>query len=213
MAAKALKVTIFSDYVCPYCYLGAGLVERLRQEPDLELEVTWLPFELHPGTPAEGVPLTDLFNQPEASIRRMHQGLTARAAELDLPMDPPLTLYNTRAAHLLTEYARDQGREDAVHHECFRANFVDGRNLAQPDVLRDVAQRAGLDPQAALAALENPEYQDRLRRFADQARAAGVTGVPAFIIEDRYRIVGAHPYPQLVGAFRQIQAEIAGGDS
>lgn len=207
MTAAALQVAIFSDYVCPYCYLGAGLVDRLRREAGLELEVTWLPFELHPGTPAQGRPLTDLFRQPEATIRCVHQDLKARAAELGLPMEPPLVLYNTRAAHLLAEYARDQGRGDAVHRECFRMNFVEGRNLADLDVLREVARRSGLDPEAALAALSDPVYEERLQWSAQQAAAAGVTGVPTFIVNGRWRIVGAHPYPQMLAAFRRIQEE------
>lgn len=147
-------------------------------------------------------------NSPER-IREMHQGLKARAAEFGLEMEPPTRLFNTRPAHLLTEYARDLGKADQVLTLLFRANFVEGRNVGDPDVLREIAEQAGLDPDAAMAALGSSEYEERLNRASAEARAYGVTGVPAFIIEDRYRIVGAQPYDQLAAAFRQVQQDAA----
>lgn len=135
----------------------------------------------------------------------MHQGLKARAREFGLEMEPPATLFNTRPAHRLAEFARDMGEAPEVMRLLFRVNFVEGRNLADSDVLREVAEAAGLDPDAAIAALESEEYEERIKRAGAEARAYGVSGVPAFIIEDRYRIVGAQPYDQLAAAFRQVQ--------
>jgi predicted DsbA family dithiol-disulfide isomerase len=169
--------------------------------------VTWLPFELHPETPAGGVSLAEYFGTTPQGLQQMHQGLKTRAAELGLPINPPPSLFNTHGALLLTEYAKEMGKAPAVHHRLFRANFVEGRNVAEPAVLRDVATAAGLDPGAAMAALQNPEYEERLSQSMAEARAYGVTGAPTFIIDDRYKIVGAQPYDSLLGAFRQIQRE------
>ncbi|MFZ5815771.1 MAG: DsbA family oxidoreductase, partial [Bacillota bacterium] len=82
--------------------------------------------------------------------------------------------------------------------------FVEGQNLADEAVLREAAARAGLDPDAALAAVKEGRYEQRLEEFAAQARAYGITGVPTFIINNRYKIVGAHPYERLRDLFRQI---------
>lgn len=205
----ALSVKIFSDYVCPYCYIGQGLIDKLLEEPDLPLDIRWLPFELHPGTGPHGVPLTQKFGVPEQAVQEILAGLRQRAAEVGLPMDPPATLYNTRRAHRLAEYAADQGDDVAggVRRLLFKANFVEGRNLAETQVLQEIAGAAGLDGDAALAALDDPQYDQRIASSMEQAQQFGVTGVPAFIVEDRYRIVGALPYDHLVAAFRQIQAE------
>lgn len=153
--------------------------------------------------------MSDYTGSSPENVREMHQGLKARAAEFGLRMEPPTTLYNTRPAHLLAEYARDLGKVNEIQPRLFRVNFVEGRNLADREVLREVARDAGLDPDAAMAALGSDEYEDRINRAAAEARAYGVTGVPAFIIEQRYRIVGAQPYDQLAAAFRQVQESAA----
>lgn len=205
----SLRVKIFSDYVCPYCYIGEGLVDQLLREPDMALDIRWLPFELHPDTPPEGRSLIELFHISTAQLAQMHRGLRQRAAEVGLPMDPPGVLFNTRRAHRLAEYASDRGRGEAVRRRLFQSNFVEGRNLAADDVLKEAAIAAGLDGDAALAAIDDDKYEERLRSAMLEAQRFGVTGVPAFIIEDRYRIVGALPYNHLLAAFRQIQHELS----
>ncbi len=174
----------------------------------MELDVTWLPFELHPDTPPEGVDLAEYFGRPPEQLQQMHRGLKARAAEFGLPMDPPPYMANTHGALLLAEYARDQGKAAEVHHRLFQAYFVEGRNLADPAVLRGAAEAAGLNPDEAMAALGNPEYEERIERSMAQARNYGVTGAPTFVIEDRYKIVGAQPYDKLLSVFRQIAKDL-----
>jgi predicted DsbA family dithiol-disulfide isomerase len=167
--------------------------------------VTWLPFELHPDTPAEGVDLAEYFGTTPQQLQQMHRGLKARADELGLPINPPPRLVNTHNAWLLAEYARDKGKADAIHHRLFQDYFVRGRNFAEEAVLREAAEAVGLNADEALAALTNPEYEERIARSMAEARAYGVTGAPTFIINDQYKIVGAQPYDRLLGAFRQIQ--------
>lgn len=167
--------------------------------------MTWLPFELHPDTPPETIALTEyLSHLSPGQLEQVHAGLRVRAAELGLPFDPPPFLANTRKALALAEYARDQGRLAALHLPLFQAYFVRGQNLYDDAVLREVAATAGLDPDAALAAIAEGRYAGRLEQYAAQARAYGITGVPTFIINNRYKIVGAHPYERLRDIFREI---------
>lgn len=169
--------------------------------------MTWLPFELHPDTAAGGQDLAEYFGTTPQQLRQMHQGLKARADELGLPMEPPPRIVNTHRALLLAEYARDQGKANEIHHRLFQDYFVRGRNFAEDAVLREAAEAVGLNAGEALAALANPEYEERVTRSMAEARAYGVTGAPTFIINDRYKIVGAQPYDRLLGAFRQIQQQ------
>ncbi len=134
----------------------------------------------------------------------MQSGLRARAEEFGLPFNPPEILSNTMKAHILSEYARDQEKFDTLHRRLFRANFVDGLNLSDDDVLQDAARTAGLDPEAAMEAITDPRYRERVEAAVERSRQLRITGVPAFIVEGKYKIVGAHPLETLRDAFRRI---------
>ena len=171
------------------------------------MDVTWQPFELHEDTPEEGIAVAEYFGRPREQVERMQERLRTRAGELGLPFASPELLTNTRKAHILSEYARDEGQLEALHRELFRANFVEGLNLAYDEVLRQMAARAGLDPEVAMASLERPDYRERVERSLERAREIGITGVPTFIVDGKYMIVGAHPYEALRDALRDIAAE------
>lgn len=171
--------------------------------------MTWLPFELHPDTPSEGVRLADYFGFTEAQMRQMHLGLQARAEQLGLPMQPPTRLVNTHKALLLAEFARDADQFGSLHGELFRAYWVRGQDLADEAVLREAAEHAGLDPEESLAAVRARRHEDRLVHALQQARAYGIAGAPTFIINGRYKIVGAQPYERLRDALRQIARQSA----
>lgn len=181
----------------------------MREETDLHLDVTWVPFQLNPATPAEGRSLSEYLGVPPERLTLLSEGTKKRAEELGLPFHPPHTICNTTKAHLLAEYAGDEGQGDLVHRALFTAYFVGGKNLSDDAVLTEVALEAGLDPQEALAKVHEGVHTDRLREAGQLARACGVTGVPAFIVSDRYRIAGALPYKTLVDALRSIQKESA----
>lgn len=173
------------------------------------MEVTWLPFELHPDFPPEGVLIADYFGSSPAQLAQMHAGLKQRAAELGRPMNPPDRAPNTHAALALSEYVRDHAPDKlaAVHHAFFRAYFVEQRNLGARETLVHVCEQTGVDAAAALAAVDAGTYDDRLADTMAQAHRLGVTGAPTFIINNRYKIVGAQPYEPLRDALRRIQAE------
>lgn len=164
-----------------------------------------MPFELHPETPPEGAPLAEeLRHLSAAQLAMMMENLRQRAAELGLPLNPPANLFNTRRALQLAEFARDLGRLEDLHRPLFQAYFVDGANLSDEGVLRRVAEAAGLDAEAALAAVREGRYARRLAEAAAEADRCGVRAVPTFIINDRYKVVGAHPYENLREALRRV---------
>lgn len=169
----------------------------------------WLPFELHPTLPPEGKNIREHLGIPAERYQMVEQQLKERAAELGLPFTHERLAYNTRRALLLTEWAREHApdRVNALHRALFRAYFGEGRNLADDAVLRDACEEAGLPAAEALAGLEDPKYADRLDAYQQFALQHGITGVPCFIINDRYRISGAQPYDVMVEALRKIAAE------
>lgn len=169
--------------------------------------MTWLPYELHPETPAEGIPRERYFRRDPEQMRQAQEYLQSRAQELGLEMHTPPIIANSRRALLLAEYARDHDRFDPVNRALFAAYWVDGRNLADEAVLREVAEGAGLDPDEALEAVERGEGAERVSAAMEEAAGAGITGTPSFIVADRYLIVGAQPYEWMRQAMHQIAAE------
>ncbi|WP_083635399.1 DsbA family oxidoreductase [Dehalogenimonas formicexedens] len=182
--------------------MGKGLVDSFRDEFDID--DTWLGFEIHPETPPEGADVRNRYN-PE-DIAQLSEMLRRRAEELGLPYDPAPILANSALALAAAEFARDNGRFREFHHEMLSAVFARGQNIGSRDVIRETASRAGLDGAAMLKAIDQGAYVERLRESQAQGHELGVTGVPTFIINDRYAIVGAQPIETFRRVLRQAQA-------
>lgn len=168
-----------------------------------------MPFQLNPAIPPEGMSTAEYFGgrMPPGRLDMMRAELRARAETLGLPMDLPDFICNTGRAHQLAEYARAEGRLDQVILPLFQAYFVEGLNLHDEAVLAEAAEAAGLDREKALSAVRTGSYAQRLDEHLALAGRYGVGSVPTFIVNNRYKIVGAQPYEPLRDALRQIAQE------
>jgi predicted DsbA family dithiol-disulfide isomerase len=198
--SHAIPVTVFSDYICPFCYVGDRRLLRLAEQVDLA--ITWRGVEIHPETPPDGMPLEALGYPPDLWARMMMH-LGNLAAEEGIRMAERRITTNSHKALLLAEGARDQGPETfrAVHEALFHAFFTRGLNIGQVDVLEGIAQEAGMDAAAFERALIEPAYEQRLKDNVAEARRFGVTGVPTFVFGDRV-VSGAVPYGHMAEAAR-----------
>lgn len=153
--------------------------------------IEWLPFELHPEYPPEGIPrgaVEARYGEGFVShVRRMIE-------EAGLAYGPPPVVPNSMLSLQLGEFARDAGKLGRLHPLLFEAYWAEGRDIGRMDVLEDVAHRAGLDVEAALAVLRQRSYEARVRSLTDTALRVGVDGVPAWLIEERALVPGAQPY-------------------
>jgi len=165
-----------------------------------------MPYELNDDVPAEGIPLPDYYELDPPRLARVQAAMQRRAAEAGLPYRAPEIVANTRKAHLLAEYAREQGRLGPVHKALFHAYFAEGWNLGDDDVLRRVAAAAGLEPDAALAAVRDPRYAQAHAANLERARGLGIAVVPTIVVAERHRIVGMKTYAELREALSQIAA-------
>jgi predicted DsbA family dithiol-disulfide isomerase len=186
------RLEIFVDFVCPWCYLAFGAVNRLLAERSID--VTWSPFPLHPGTPKDGMLLTDLL--PGMDLEAAHRRINALLDELGLEHGERDRTYNTRLAQELLLWARTQTGGEALVPQLYRTYFVLNRNLAQEDVLLDAVQEAGLDVNAARTALQERSFSDALDAEWHRAQSYQISGVPAFICGN-YQITGFHPPAEL----------------
>lgn len=197
---RVVPVTVFSDYTCPWCYIGARRLDRLREElpDDVELEVEWKPFEIHPEVPEEGMPVEEL-GYPEERWKAMQARLREQAAEEGLEMANRPGVSNTHEALAASAYAQreEPDRFPCFHEALFRAYFGEGRDLGRREVILEAAEECGLDAEALEEALAQGRYDPVLEETAREARMRGIGGTPTFVFGERYGAVGAQPVAYL----------------
>ncbi|MBO3103052.1 DsbA family oxidoreductase [Cellulomonas fengjieae] len=201
---RTLQVEVWSDIACPWCYIGKRrFAAALADFPHREhVEVTWKAYELSPHTPVgpgrpEMAALSALKGIPVDRVRQMFVQVTAVAAGEGLAYDFDRALaVNTFAAHRLVHLARTTGGArlaERTLEALFSAHFEHGADLGDDETLVQVVSGAGVDPDAARAALASDAGADAVRADEDEARALGVTGVPFFVVDRRVAVSGAQP--------------------
>ncbi len=179
-------------------------VERLQEEVDLELDI--FAYDLKPGLPPEGVSRKDASSgrsYPPGYIDNLIQ--TANDAGIDMKR-PPL-IPNTHKAHQATEFARENGQLQPFHRALFHAYFEAERNIGDIDVLCDIGTGSGLNADELRSALEDGRYAPTVESQMEWGRSAGVTGVPTYIFNEKFALVGAQDYT----VFSDLAARIARG--
>lgn len=179
------------------------MVERLKKE--YNVEVDWRPFYLRPDTPPEGMDLPDYIQRARAN--GSEERLRMMAEMHGMPFKSTERIYNTRLAHEATEYAREKGKANEFHHIIFRKVYAEGCDPAQWDVLRSAAEEAGLDADDMQSVVEGGKYTAEVAGQVRWAQQIGVTGVPTYVINDKYAVVGAQPYEVFKNALGQILNE------
>jgi predicted DsbA family dithiol-disulfide isomerase len=166
--------------------------------------VTWLPFDLHPEYPAEGIPREQLRARYGDTF---HDRVRGRFAEEGLAYNPPPEVVpNTMRALRVTELARERGLHGAVHDRLMDAYWAEARDIGDPGVLRDLAVEVGLDVAEVDEVLADDAYRDRVLGLTAQAVSIGITGVPGFLLDRRLLVLGAQPQEVFERAFEQLVA-------
>ena len=176
------------------------MVERLKAEHNVDVE--WRPFYLYFDTPPEGRELPERVKQARAqgSEERLRQ--IAQSYGMEFISTP--RIYNTRLAHEATEYARVHDKGNEFHKVVFRKVYAEGQDPSRWEMLRAAAEEVGLDADEMQREVENEKYMAEVVDKVRWAYQIGVTGVPTYVINDRYAIVGAQPYEVFKGALEQI---------
>jgi predicted DsbA family dithiol-disulfide isomerase len=158
-------------------------------------EITWLPYDLHPEYPPEGMPRTD--HPATGSARQMFEAA-------GMAYNPPAAVRsNSRTALRLGELARDQGRFDELHPRLMDAYWAEGRDIGAHDVLRELASAAGVEGVDEL--LAGNRYLDRVLASTAEAQSIGISGIPAFLLGSRLLVLGAQPKESFERAFEQLK--------
>jgi len=184
-----VKLTMFSDFICPFCYIGFETVRKLKPEFDLKLD--WRGFEIHADWPAEGMPAENFYRGTSAEQRRAGWArIEAMADAIGLKIRPPATLYNSHAALEAAEYTRESQLGEQFEERVFRAYFQEGCNLAARGLIGELASEVGIDSKAMEEALASGKYSLKLKNNSLVANQRGVGGVPTFFVGD-FPLVGA----------------------
>ena len=196
-------ITVYSDYVCPFCYLGRQSLDTYQSGREEPLRIEWRPFDLRAGKrnpdgsidhDADDGKSDAYYEQAKQNVRRLQEEYGADEMELDLA-----TEVDSLPAQLVSVAVRERYDYDtwlAFDEGVFEALWHDGRDIGDADVLVDVAADAGVDPGDVRAALDDDGRRDALRDQFEQARSQGVTGVPTFVA-DGHAARGAVPPAQL----------------
>lgn len=209
-----IDITVYSDVVCPWCYVGKRRFELAVQSPGMPEVGTlvWRPFELNPDMPADGM---------EREAYRAAKFGAERSAELDRTMSQTgdevgirfafsqmKRTPNTRLAHRLIWEAGRQGAQNAVVTRLFEAYFEEARDIGNAGVLNEIGEEAGLDGAAIRAALTEPESEQAVMQLVSDGYRMGIQGVPFFILAQKYGVSGAQPPEMWRDALPRIASEV-----
>ena len=194
------KVIAYSDNVCPFCTIGARRIEKLQQELDFEVE--WRPFELHPEVSSEGMSMDDYFR---GQGKELVNNVIDYGKDVNIKISTR-SLYNSRNSLKVNEYAKREGKFELFHKEIFKAYLEDDKNIGNIDILLDIAEDIGLDREKTKAFVESPEAEDIVANSRNEALRLGINSVPSFIIGNNL-IRGAYPYDSMKELFTKAMGE------
>lgn len=210
-----MKIDIYSDVVCPWCWIGKHRFEQgvqLLGADAPELDIQWQPFQLDPDAGGTPVPLRQAYAAKFGGAERTEQILgqtqtTARAEGLPMDFSQGQVRVTTLPAHRVLWLAGEQRVQDAVGEALFRAHFEHGQNLADTAVLVKAGVAGGLDGAEIAQMLASDRGLAEVEAKLAQAHALGISSVPTFVIDGRWAISGAQPPEAFANALRQIAAE------
>jgi len=212
MTKTSITLDVVSDAVCPWCYVGKrNLDAAIAQLTDMDVTVSWRPFQLDPTIPREGISRHDYMARkfgPE-KIKEIHTRLegVGKAAGIDFDFDKIERSPNTLNAHRLIRWSQSSGKQTQVVEALFSAYFAQGKDIGAQNVLTDIARDAGLDAREIGAALQTDHDEKEVQEEIATAMRMGVNGVPFFIVAGRYGMSGAQPPDMLAEVIRKAATE------
>lgn len=208
-----MKIEIWSDIMCPFCYIGKRQLENaLKEFPGSDFEIEWKSFQLDPTIePQSGKDVyTFLAERKGISVEQsieMHKGVVERAKSvgLDYHFDKAI-ISNSLTAHRIIHLAKTKKLDDEMEEIFFRAYFTDGKDLNDASTLIELGIQAGLDANKVKEVVENENlYLSDVRGDIKEAQEIGVQGVPFFVFDRKYAVSGAQPVEAFINTIKEVQ--------
>ena len=209
-----MKIEIWSDFVCPFCYIGKRNLEaaiqkfKLENGQDIPLEIVYRSFELDPNAQKDGnLPAKEMLmkkyglSAKRATLTLEDLTATARSAGLEYHMDRTIQT-NTLDAHRLLQFAKQQGYAEVLTERMFKAHFTEGLHIGDKNVLLELALEVGLMVDEVIKVLDGNDFTEAVRADEKSAQNLGINGVPYFLIDGKLAIYGAQPSESFLKAFQ-----------
>ena len=213
--SEKIKVDVWSDVQCPWCYIGKRKFEAGAEQFGGEVEVEYHSYELAPDTPVDfaGTPADYLSQRKGLSLEQVGQMLervTGIAAQVGLDYDyDAVHQTNTVKAHELLHYAKSKGRQLEMKERLLKAYFVNGEHVGRIEDLADIAAELGFDRADVVRALESNEFLAAVKEDVALAQEYGIQGVPFFVIDGKYGVSGAQEAETFTKVLQQVRDEKA----
>ncbi len=213
---KKLKLDIVSDVVCPWCIVGyLQWMKALERFPELELDLTWHPFEINPHMPEGGQNLRvhlkekyGITTEQSVSSRKKLEAL-GQSLGFEFNYFDEMKMYNTFKAHQLLHWAKTLDKQTELKLALFKSYFNKGEAIDEPDVLMRIAGRLGLEPSQAKEVLEDGRHAEVVRDGERFWLSQGVRGVPAVVVNDKHLLTGAREADHIVEILEALLKEAA----
>lgn len=207
-------IDVVSDTVCPWCYIGKRRFDMAKAErPDIEIDLRWRPYQLDPTIPAEGVDRREYMEAKFGKNRSKEVGNVIREAAdeagITLAFDKIQRSPNTFDSHRLIRWGASAGAQNEIVEILFRRYFEDGEDIGDRKVLVDAAKEAGMDHELVAYLLLHNKDADLVANEANQAREMGISGVPTFLFEGKFAVVGAQETEGYLRAIDKVQAKLS----
>ncbi|MGI9371946.1 MAG: DsbA family oxidoreductase [Hyphomicrobiales bacterium] len=212
MTASPITIDVISDVMCPWCLIGKRRLEKaLAAHPEIPVEVRWRPFQLDPTIPENGMSrkeyLENKFGAEGAKEAYDRIRETGKADDIEFDFESIEKSPNTLNAHRLIRWAAAFNAQDAMVERLFSLFFLEGEDLSDQDTLLNAAEDAGLEREVVERLLAGDADKDEVRQEIVTAGQMGVTGVPCFIVDQKYAVMGAQPSDVIAGAISKAHGE------
>lgn len=213
--SNSVQVAIVSDVVCPWCFVGYKQLQQAAEALNIELSVSWHPFQLNPGMESNGQNLREhlmeKYGISEQDSVNARERLQKVGEELGIRFNfsDDSRIYNTMDAHRLLTFAAKHDKQNGLKQALFSAYFTEQKNISERQVLLDVTQELGLETDEVEQALNSDEMKQLVNNEIQSFQAQGITGVPAMIFKQKYLVTGAQGIDNYKNILSQLMAESA----
>lgn len=210
-----MKVEVWSDFVCPFCYIGKRQLEKAIEDAGYagQVEIKLKSFILDPTTPEDSYEstyehLSKKYGMPMDEVKKMTDSVVQRAKEVGLHYNfDQLKTANTLKAHRLAKWAESKGKGAEFSEKIFHAYFIEGEAIGKRDVLIRLAEESGLDGKEAEEVLNSNQFAEDVEKDVKEAQLYGIRGVPFFVFENKYGISGAQQQEIFEQAVKKVAEE------
>lgn len=207
-----IRIDVISDVVCPWCIIGYKRLEKAIDEMGIQdkIELEWQPFELNPDMPAEGENIIEHISRKYGSSledqKKSQAYMTEMGAELDFQFNynNEMNVVNTLDAHILLDYAKEQGKQTALNLSLVKAFFTDGKDISKKEILTEALKSVDLNVEEAMLILDDLETRERVKNKEIFWTSRGVSSVPTVVFNSTSALNGAQP----VNVYKQVLTEL-----